>query len=225
MSRATFFVLFMGLLASACGIHRVALQAPDSTAPVEQRVAAFDALRPAGKRTVVHHSTDAQGRLSTSTSTSLVLANGRAIYDPRDFLAVVPPSSATSRHVMRYDSARESASRQMRYGFGVSGGGAAVGVIGLALDSPLVATIGALAMLGGAVYAWIGPLAPAVRSNRERDLAFEAYESDLLEYLALQPTDLAPTRVVHDRQGGAPSAAPPIETAPPGSVIKDKRAP
>jgi hypothetical protein len=196
-------VVLVGVWLVGCNAH-VALQAPRTDAPLEERTKAYEQLKPlsAHERVLV----TVQGGTATalaSTPSYLQLNSGERVYYPEDLVPVLPTNSIAAKAALQSESARTTSSLIQGVGYGLAVVAAAVG-LGLYVGAPEVpypftteqlnarqsATTLALgvliggASLGGLVALignWVfgGTVTDAART------AFETYDSGLRARLML----------------------------------------
>lgn len=83
--------LLLSLSIDGCALPRVSLQAPPPTASEQERLEAYESLRPVSLNDYEIRTYNTNLSLS-----QLHLANNRVISDPRDLIPVVPPESSTA---------------------------------------------------------------------------------------------------------------------------------
>jgi len=130
-NRTRLLLLACGL--SACQAH-VTLLAPRADAPLEERVKAYQVLKPISSHELVLITT--QGGMVTGTSSTpsyLQLNGGARVYHVEDLLPVLPPDSAAARAA----EVSQSATTKLRtaQGIGVGLGGVALVVTAVVLAS------------------------------------------------------------------------------------------
>jgi hypothetical protein len=155
----------------ACRSH-VALSAPQPSAPVAERVQAYDQLPVGSYRSVDY----------------LQLANGARVYYPDDLLPIVPPDSPTAKAVDASVSKRHTATGLGYGAIGAFVGGAALAIIPFAAShgetkSTLLPGIG-IALIGG-IGLSIAAKVVGASAEDEAATAFETYHDSLVRRLNL----------------------------------------
>jgi hypothetical protein len=225
------------------GCHEnIVLKAPNAGAPLSERQAAYERLRPISYHQT--HVTYVSGSTPVATETHtdyLQLADGTRIYLPEDILPVVPADSPSARAATRSESARNTSGILRGLGVVSFVVGAGVGLIpivarepGSEFDpTPLYVGLGAIA-LGGILYLVGNGF--ATNANDEAATAYETYDGGLKQHLGLcepgKPCRTA-TVVQTPRQREdvplppkpAPEQAPPNDPKPETPVYKPSRSP
>ncbi len=106
MSRLIPILVSSAMMLQACGVSRVALQGVAKTASEEERIAAYNRLRPAAHSVAI--SVVSQGGISVSSSTSVILADGSKIVHPGDFLPVLSEETVAVKRIQEFESAAET---------------------------------------------------------------------------------------------------------------------
>lgn len=187
------------LIALSCGCaagRNVTIPAPPAaTAPLQERVAYYEAWSPvAAEKVTTNYTYGGQAAGSVVELGSVELANGARVSSPRDLLPAVKPDSPTADAVRAHESARLWQLGSLM----VIPAGVACGAL-IACGSPFTLVLGGRsdAVVGGMMLgAGIGmgsllvPLVPAgisgFAAERERERAFETYDGSLRDRLAIQ---------------------------------------
>lgn len=189
--------LLLSLSITACALPRVPLQAPASTASEQERIEAYESLRPVG-RTSYHF----QSYNSNVTHSQLHLANNDLVSDPRDLIPVVPPASKTTKAAHKWKK-----HRNQRLAWNISRGAWAV-LTPFAFYGWLTAdeTSSRKIWLGTGIAAAVFGITSyflAQRSARlasiERRQAFTYYHLDLLKRLDLDTAPAMPNTRYRDK--------------------------
>lgn len=218
----------LALLHAGCGEPHVALEAPGKAAPLAERQRSYERLRPAGtsQRIIV---TTTDNSVSSSTHTSVILANGQTVHHAEDMLPVVAADSPTAEAARRHAYHRKRAS--IGYTLGTIGLLVALGSVAI----PIIEGIDEQPTGGGPDIWWPGVIGGGVaflvgsgvayyNGSRARDAkiaAFATYDESLRQNLAVC---VEGTRIVDcDAQPPPPPAgdAPP----PPPAAVTDCSAP
>lgn len=174
-------LLSLFLLGAGCAErYRVQLRAPDPQAPLEERLAAYESLRPVTR-------TDLFFYKRKETIQSITLQDGTTIYHTRDLLPVVAAHSPTAAWAREEASYRRSA---LYWNLPLVGGAA------LSFLSMLAVVQGDQFGLDRAFFFSTtsllasAPLTLIVRArnrraNQAREAAFADYDASLREYLNL----------------------------------------
>ena len=170
---------------SACGEPHVQLAAPAEGAPLAERQRSYQHLRPAGAtQRVIVTTSDVSG--SSSTRTSIILANGQTIHHAEDMLPVVAADSPAAEAARRHAHHRKRAS--IGYTLGTLGLLVALGSFAIPLvqeldeqrpDSPDIWWPG---VIGGGVVFLVGSGVAYHHGSRARDAqiaAFATYDESL----------------------------------------------
>lgn len=189
-------------LLNACRAHVAVDEPPAPTAPLEERAAAYDKLRPSLVRTAAPN-----GWPGATEPRLLVLNDGTVVRDPLDLAPAVKPGSAT----LLYGQEARDLENTSRIFNGVAVGVATVGLLGelgaLVATSALIDTdpgqiseaeswvltagvvSGATALVGllGILPTSLLQLA----ADDARAIAFQTYDKDLRARLALVPKQRA----------------------------------
>ncbi len=188
--------VLIGSLATACASH-VDLVAPPASAPVAERVAAYEQLKGLSydTRTVTNTMTTsgmAAGATSTAYFTDdMHLANGASVFFAQDILKVVPEESVTARYANAARSKRATAI-WLTVGAVLSVvAGAFLVIVPIAAAqygqvNPIPVVFGVNLALGAI---GLGIAAKVVGESGEHDKAraFETYNTSLLQRLRLCP--------------------------------------
>jgi hypothetical protein len=222
--------LVSGLLPS-CHAHQE-LVAPDSSASIEEREAAYEQLKPLSYHET--HITYVRGFVPVGTEKQvdyLQLADGRRVYYPEDILPVVPEDSSAAAAAQSSESARTTSTTLRALGVG---GWVVGGVIAFVpfftprdYDEPINLTPvwAGLAVVGvGSILYLVGGGFSST-ANDEAATAFETYDTGLRERLGIcSPTDRSPAcrrqanRTATTSPDEKPPAAPPTAAAAPEGV-------
>jgi hypothetical protein len=183
MNRA---LLVIALFGSGCATLHPQLTAPPADAPLDDRAAAYDALRPAP-------AIELRG-LERPSTPELVLNDGTRVVDARDLEPVVASDSATTAHAEHAAELANSAT------WWTSAGGLVVlaGAVGLAAWTAETSTLqkafdpqnlewfgAGIGVVGaGAVLGVVGGV-QRVEADEESEAAFRSYNRDLRARLAL----------------------------------------
>lgn len=167
-------------VAVVAGCYRVDLRAPAPAAPVAERAAAYERLRP------------------RAVADPLVLADGTTVRYAEDVLPVVAPDGAAAAHARRAARARRGWRRSIYAAIGVAAAGMVLVVAGaenrgtsdLPERGPTFGPGVALFIAGGAV-AGVGTWYFGAREREARRAAFAAYDEGLRARLALCVEGLA----------------------------------
>jgi hypothetical protein len=206
-------------LLPAC--FHVDVTAPGPTAPAQARIDAFRRLRPIGEHQTIAVTTSANGAVSVSSSTSLILGDGTEVTHADDLLPVLPAESVAAH------AARASGdARQHKWAWMLIGD--AVGIVGLGLlmsgmnqtdPNPQFTTQDqvALAMgIGGPLVGTIGYFVYNHDEHSRRAAAFATYQEGLTAQLNLCVSGL---NMVPCETVAAPTApAAPASSGAPGMV-------
>ena len=208
----------LSVVLGACGDPHVQLEAPREGAPLAERQRSYERLRPAGtSQRVIVTTTDSS--VSTSTRTSVILANGQTIHHAEDMLPVVEQGSPTA------EAARRHAHHRKRGSIGYT-----LGTIGLlvALGSVAIPIVEAVdeqprgggpdiwwtGVIGGGIVFLVGSGVAYYHGDRARDAkiaAFATYDESLRARLDIC---VEGTRLV-DCADGRPPPPPDGEGSPP----------
>lgn len=213
----------LALLHPACGEPHVQLEAPGANAPLAERQKSYERLRPAGtSQRVIVTTTDTS--VSSSTRTSVILANGQTIHHAEDMLPVVDADSATA------EAARRHAYHRKRESIGYT-----LGTIGLfvALGSVVIPIVEHIdeersgtpdvwwpGIIGGGVVFLVGSGVAYYNGSRSRDAkiaAFATYDESLRARLdiCVDGTRLVDCGAMPPPPPGGEAPPPPPGEAPP----------
>jgi hypothetical protein len=185
------------LLASGCVYSRVTLAPlPEVTAPLERRLAAFQALSIISIDSTKWFD---QARPNVTLKTDLdevVLGDTTRVEDPRDLLPAVLPESPTARLIAAYEQDVHEATIIKVV---VSGSGAVAFAASVALsiagaaaaqqrlpDAGTLTTFGVLLSVPAVVAIFFGALLPITPPSSTRASAFSRYNEDLAQRLGLR---------------------------------------
>lgn len=218
-------------LATALGCHEhVALNAPSSSAPIEERASAYNRLHPLSMHET--HITYLHGGVPVGAARQvdyLQLADGKRVYYPEDLIPVVEPNGPTAQAAERSESARKTS-------YTLKGIGAGTIVLGgVIMISPLLQSrdpgesmsmtpiwTGAAVMLAGGLLSLIGGVYSG-KAHDEASTAFETYDSSLKANLGLYET--APSVEARPRRpAGRARRASPVPAEDPAAA-QDKEQP
>ena len=217
----------LAFLQAGCGEPHVQLEAPGRNAPLAERQRSYERLRPAGtsQRVIV---TTTDGSVSSSTHTSIILANGQTIHHAEDMLPVVAEDSPAAEAARRHAYHRKRGS--IGYTLGTIGLLVALGSVAIPIAQHIDDTprsggpdIWWPGVIGGGIVFLAGTGVAYYNGSRSRDAkiaAFATYDESLRARLAIC---VEGTRVV-ECTGGPPPAAdgPP---PPPPAAVTDCSAP
>lgn len=171
---------------------------PPATAPVEERVQAFEQLKP---RIYHEFRTVNQFGATVSSSTSLLLANGKKVYYPEDLLPVVGPDSLLKDPIAKYFE-------HLRLSNALSWSGITVEIIGLGVYLGGISNdfrgghyeFGATSGVGlGLVLVGLAAVMAGVyygfRAEEDRATAFDLYREALLNRLELREAKSGPALI------------------------------
>lgn len=202
----------------------IALEAPTASAPVADRLAAYEELKPLEiqSSTVMYYNPQSGG-VSTRTYTYLHLANGMVISDPALLLPVVFPDSETARWAEEYRTSKNW-TRVSTLASSVSGLGMTLLLVSTdlleAADTTQVVLFGGLAttLLSSAITSIVF----RAKTTKARLLSFEAYDQSLKDYLGLCRASLKQKRLTGCEelvsQPATPPEAPVLQPATPPEV-------
>jgi len=167
------------LVLAGCAHEKLVVPPPD--APLEERLKAYEQLKP-----------------KSNGARSLVLANRQEVTQPVDLLQVVPPGSETARAVEAYEQKNKpwnTLAPIAGYGFGAGATLATASYIprlfqpGPQIDTVLLVTtvIGVVVMFGVPLTSLLIGLFTVPDSEAERKSAFSSYDTDLKRKLGLLP--------------------------------------
>jgi hypothetical protein len=189
-------VFVFGSLVTACASH-VDLVAPAASAPVNERIAAYEQLKGLSYDTrTVTTTTTMNGSAAGATSTAyftddMHLANGTRVFYAQDILKVVPEESITARYASAARSKRSTAIWLTLAAVASVVGGAFLAIVPVATAqygqvNPIPIVFGANLALGAI---GLGIAAKVVGESGEHDKAqaFETYNTSLLQRLRLCP--------------------------------------
>jgi len=187
-----FLGLALLILLTGTGCHKhVVLNAPPASAPLQERVAAYEKLQPLSMHET--HLMHKRGLAVTGFIRRvdyLQLANSERVYYPEDLLPAVGSDSATGQAAKRSKLARTRARAFMGFSIGsftVGTGAVLVPILTRNPDEPLNTTpmwIGSgLAIVGTILYFVSNGFAGV--ANDEASTAFETYDSSLRNNLNL----------------------------------------
>jgi hypothetical protein len=192
-ARGGFRVLGWAVLTTClCSCYdRALLKAPNAAAPIEQREAAYERLRP-----ISYHQTHliyVQGSVPVATEKStdyLQLADGTRVQYPEDILPVVPKGSPSALAAERSQTKRTTAGTIQGIGFVSAIAGMALVVAPIVSrdtgedfnTTPLYAGLGMV--LAGGILFMVGR---SFRSDAadEAATAYETYDAGLREHLGI----------------------------------------
>lgn len=182
--------LLLSLSIPACALPRVPLQAPAPTASEQERIEAYESLRPVGRTSYHFQSYD-----SNVTHTQLHLANNNLVSDPRDLIPVVPPASKTTKAAHKWIK-----HRNQRLAWNISRGVFAVltpfAFYGsLSADEPSSRKIWLGTGIAAAVFgltSYFLARRSARLASTERTQAFTYYHLDLIKRLNLETSPADP---------------------------------
>jgi hypothetical protein len=220
-------------LVSGCfnpGSH-VQLQPPPArTAPLPEREAAYENLRPRAQVDTVFLQ---NGQQVAQQPKFIMLRDGRRVYLAEDLGAVVPPQSPTAQAAQRSKRAGDRIHTWQLAGYVVAGAGAAATIASFA-TSPrpgddgfrtnlAVGGAGIVLTAVGVAIAVYGALANATEFTDERATAFALYDEDLRKGLDLC---VAGTSIVACEPAGplerkSPSAIPLPPAPAPGPAAPE----
>ena len=225
--------VFSIFLTTGCRSH-VQLSAPPPTAPLPERMAAYERLRSTGYQqthvTTVNRWGAATG--TTRTTDFLQLASGERVYFPEDILPAVGPNSPSGIAALESQASRGAARAWSIVSIGALVAGLGVMLSSLAFisdegDSDTAITL----LLAGGGVAIVGSLLliPVYVNNAnaadEATTAYELYNSSLAGNLALCERD--GSVVDCNAPAPPPAAVAPGPTAPPappaGSCVPECR--
>ncbi|MFT7582066.1 MAG: hypothetical protein ACI9MR_003747 [Myxococcota bacterium] len=173
-------VSFATLLWGQACIQHVTLDAPPVTVSFEQRVQAYESLRPKERNTVMVN--------GSVTNRSITLANGTKVHAPDDLLPVVEPNSDTALYAI---SSRDD--RDIKEGFfGAAFGFVGAGTVAWLIDPPQegnFTTAGVWTAIGLALGAGVSVIVAMVHDSSADDAAaeaFDAYDHDLQQRLRIE---------------------------------------
>ena len=189
-SLAAFCALLIAL--AGCYAH-VPLEAPPASAPVPQRIAAYEELAP----TQVHRTQNfvATGYVVSQglrTTDYMRLKGGAKVHFPEDLLPIVPEGSSTALRAMESVEDRSSASAYSWLFVGSMVGGSALAVAPLFLQDsdsfelpliPLIAGLGVITV--GGLWGGIAMMLKRQSSEDAAADAFATYEEDLRRFMNL----------------------------------------
>ena len=125
------------------------LSAPPASAPIEQRLAAYSQLAPAEQKKTTTLELDGNGNAELRTRTSLVLHGGQEIFNPADFIPVVPTDSPTAAAIRTHEDAYNQRRNWTLGGVvGTLAGIALIAADGINTDSAGNSTLSAVGWVG-----------------------------------------------------------------------------
>jgi hypothetical protein len=170
-------VLSILLAVNGCAGH-VQLKAPPANASGQERVAAYDDLRPIDYKTV----TSAKGRYTDVVS--LELNDGTKVRLPEDLLPLVPPDSPAAQSMRDARSYRHKNQLLALGGYGGLIGGLILAAVGGGMGSKPVA-YGGLGIAIGGVICLPFVNGQANKANASTAQAYEQYDDGLRRKLDL----------------------------------------
>lgn len=170
-----------------CGSQHITLNAPLRTAPLGERMKAYEDLQLTGIKDVAGHTyVDSSGKMRTSTSKVWTLGNRKEVHNPEDLLQVVDPQSETAKHLNGYAHASDQHSTLGTVSLITLLGGVGLLVTGALIDNTVVSAIGGVGVLASpALYI---TYYFKVRGTKSRHLlkARDLYNRDLSTHLAIE---------------------------------------
>lgn len=165
--------------AAGCSAH-VALRASKPNAPLKQRLAEYEEIKPATQVSKPY--------LYVMTAVErhfLLLADGRRVYHPEDLLTVVPPDSTTTRYVQRVQRLRRIQRWVGLASMAVTIAGATMAIVGFTGDNSDLGIAGAVS---GGVGMYGGFNLSKLFDAMAKDTAlsaFTSYERSLQAFMGL----------------------------------------
>jgi hypothetical protein len=213
------FLAVLSFALAGCGEPHVKLEAPGAGAPLAERQRAYERLRPAGtSQRVIVTTTDTS--VSTSTRTSVILANGQTIHHAEDILPVVEADSSTAEAAGRHGYHRKRAS--LAWWVGTAGFLVAIASVAIPIaehinDSPRSdgPDIWWPGVIGGGIALVAGSAVAHYHGSRARDAqiaAFATYDESLRARLQIC---VEGTRLIDCASRPPP---PPAGDQPPGEA-------
>lgn len=192
-----FYILLASILLF-CGCHKhVQLQVPPPvSAPVEERIQAYQQLKP-----LIHREIYTVNGYGTSVYHSLTLANGIKVYHPEDLIPVVGSDTQFSQYALKSVKETSISNFLMGTGLGVELLGSGIMIAGIPSSLPgsnqsyAIFGIGAGLVIAGLVGVFTGYYF-AGKAEDSASSAFDIYDQALLQRLDLkrrsQDTNLIP---------------------------------
>lgn len=187
--------LVVGVLLFGCGHERLVV--PSREAPLQERKAAYEQLKPAR---VEQYQTIHAPRVTWPRS--LILANGQSITEPVDLLQAVLPGSETAKQVEAYQTKNRIwhlLTPIAGYGFGAGGTLLTTGIVANFFGPPSMKDFafwstltGVVIMLGVPIVSLVLGWAIVPDAEPERQAAWSAYDGDLKERLGVKPPPKEP---------------------------------
>jgi hypothetical protein len=169
-------LVLLALLAGCGDKPHVNLAAPPPNLGSDQRVRAFEQLRPVGSG--VETVTTCNRGCTTESTNLLLLASGQEIRYAEDLLPVLPEGSATAVAAREVGAARHRAKRLARIGLLMFGGFFVASIVGFANENDPLTYGGLAGSLTG--LGLFGYSAFANRALQEKSkVVFDGYEASL----------------------------------------------
>lgn len=191
------------------GCYHATLDPVSPNASAQERIAAYNRLRPEAQVEDITVTANKYGASVTSQS-SVVLADGTTVSDPEDLLPVLDPATPAARAAQRSADAHHTGWMWLLGGMVAIAGGGTLALIDLSSSSDnynattdtyersshVLSLVGLGAMVFGTFAATIGPMYYGSVARREGRAAFVTYDASLRQSLrlcvdGLQITDCA----------------------------------
>lgn len=193
----TLLICSASLTLQSCGLFRVDLKAPSPQAPVDERIEAYEALKPVGEEIPFYSAgTRTEGGVS-KTSQALLLANGLKVSRPEDLRVAVPPNSNTSKAIKKFGY-HDRRSNLLKLGaWALFMGAITTGILGTVVydnndhgnpnhGKSIAIWVGSGVLLAGGITTTVFAIRHAKSAQKSRYQAFKSYDQDLLDYLQIE---------------------------------------
>jgi hypothetical protein len=184
------------LFCIGCASTRVVIRdVPAKDAPLDERLAAFEKLKPAEASTAFRLSSSAEG----SFEKGLLLTDGTFVSDPRDLAPAVENDSSTAVYTNSYiqhKQERKELGTVSKVLLAIGGGGIVATIAVASVPNPnpdansvvfpTALTISALVAFISAAVAGIAGIGPNAKAAKDRLGAFQNYRKSLLKRLDLK---------------------------------------